>query len=435
MNDQETKHNGNHKVKYASDEGSPKVLWVGDAAVNSGFASCTHAVCGYLRHQGWSVNVLGLNYFGDPHNLPYPIYPCRHPVDKAMDGFGAQRLPHLIDRLRPDVVVFQNDPWNVKAYTDNIREYFEHQDSVGDYLLPSTVGWLAVDGFNQPGDQLYGLDHVVTWSESAMSELVETGCGISASNRTIIPLGVDLNLFYPRDKAVSRQYMNPILKDKFVVAVVCRNQTRKRIDLSIRYFADWISAHSVDDAVLLLHVSPTGPGAGEVDMLRLAKFYNVADRVVISNLDMFNGIPYGLMPFLYSGVDVLLSTAQGEGWALPVLEAMACGTPTITPQWPFTDWIGGASLRVPCPTSSINAPLNSKAYTVGYIPDQQATVEALNAIYTNPDLRLDYSQRGLDRAKEFPWLNTCAAFDTLLRRVVHDRRLSILSDDDGQDDG
>src|SRR5262245_40689869 len=126
-----------------------RVLFVGDAVVSSGFSRCTHAACDALHEAGWDVHVLGLNYYGDPHPHSHlSIYPCMQPLDHGRDVFGVSRLPFLIARLNPDVVVLLNDPWNVPAYLQQIKH-----DLPRGFEFPAVVGWLAVDADNQRGDQ------------------------------------------------------------------------------------------------------------------------------------------------------------------------------------------------------------------------------------------------------------------------------------------
>src|SRR5580765_6972456 len=88
-----------------------RLLWIGDAACASGFARCTHYTLDALR-QSWDIVVLGLNYMGDPHDYPYKIYPCF----SGGDLFGIGRIPELVQKYRPEVVVIQNDPWNIPQY-------------------------------------------------------------------------------------------------------------------------------------------------------------------------------------------------------------------------------------------------------------------------------------------------------------------------------
>src|SRR5678816_2489484 len=111
-----------------------KLLWVGDAAVASGFAKSTHGVLETLR-KTWDVSVLGLNYLGDPHPFAYRIYPC-YP---GGDFFGVGRLEYVVEREKPDVIVLQNDPWNIPAYVEKLEEL---------KCPAKKVGVIPVDGKN-----------------------------------------------------------------------------------------------------------------------------------------------------------------------------------------------------------------------------------------------------------------------------------------------
>jgi glycosyltransferase involved in cell wall biosynthesis len=39
------------------------------------------------------------------------------------------------------------------------------------------------------------------------------------------------------------------------------------------------------------------------------------------------------MPLLYGGADAFVLPTRGEGWGLPILEAMAAGVPAIATNW------------------------------------------------------------------------------------------------------
>ena len=93
------------------------LLWMGDAAVACGFARCTHNTLKVFV-DSWDVHVLGLNYTGDPHDQPFKIYPAW----SGGDAFGLNRVAGLITKIQPDVVIVQNDPWNIPAYITKIGD-------------------------------------------------------------------------------------------------------------------------------------------------------------------------------------------------------------------------------------------------------------------------------------------------------------------------
>ncbi len=281
-----------------------RIIFIGDAGVSSGFARGTHNYVLGLQ-KSFDVHVLGLNYDGDPHKLPYPIYKCsRNPHE---DGFGIVRMNELIRKLGPSAIVVQNDPWN-------FREYIKHAGNV------PVVGIVAVDGRNCQGGQLNGLASAIFWTQFGLDEARLGGYGGRAA---VIPLGVDLDIYKPMDRLTVRKSMglDKILAtrnlppDSFIVGVVGRNQARKRLDLTLEYFAEWVHGHKINDAVLWLHVAPTGEKA--IDLDGLAEYYHISDRIMIPDIEPIHGVPEEFLARAYNVFDTGFSTTQGEGFGLP----------------------------------------------------------------------------------------------------------------------
>jgi glycosyltransferase involved in cell wall biosynthesis len=376
-----------------------KVLWVGDAIASTGFAKCTHAVCDELHKQNHEVHVLGLGYYGDPHLYPYPIHPAFQPLDYGHDLFGSGRLPHLIHRIKPDVVVILNDPWNIKGYLADI-----HSSLPKSYRLPPIVAWLAVDGKNQRGAELNDLYHVATWTEFAKRELIYGGC---TRNISVIPLGVDHSVFYPRslhtsrDKVLDERTRKLVDDDAFVIGVVGRNQYRKRLDLSIQVFSEVYK--QIDDAYLYIHTAPTGEES--TDIRSLVKYYGIKGRVILSEPRLGYGEDEPLMPYIYSAMDLYLTTSQGEGWSLTTLEAMACGVPCVAPDWSgLGDWAQSAAALVPCSGVALTAPRDRGLHTLGGVVDVEECVKSITNLHNDRVLYNEHIDRGLQLAQSLSGL-------------------------------
>lgn len=403
--------------------GNPSVLWVGDAAVSTGFARCTHAACDELHRMGWHVDVIGVNYPGDPHDYPYDIYPGFSPHGGGRDVYGMGRLQVLSRELKPDIVVLLTDPWNVAGYVKALPDIVDL--SMSDVTNASdekahilTIGWLAVDAKNQDGRPLNDLDHVISWTQFGADELTHGGYNGESS---IVGLGVDIDVFKPADKSKARQALFngiDIPADAFVVGVVGRNQwPRKRLDLSIEYFAHWVKTRSIDNAYLYIHSAPTGERG--YDIWRLVEHYGVKGRVMHGSPPMGVGVDDASMVDVYNAMDVYLTTTQGEGWGLPALEAMACAVPCVVPDWSgLGEWVEDAAMRVPCYQTAVSAPINGLAYTVGGIPDRDSMCEQIDLLYRDEDVQRFYSEAGLRLAEGLTWERTGQEFSAVLESVL-----------------
>ncbi len=125
------------------------------------------------------------------------------------------------------------------------------------------------------------------------------------------------------------------------------------------------------------------------------------ERLGLAGRVRFTGyVPDADLPALYSGAACFCYPSLYEGFGLPPLEAMACGTPTITSNVSsLPEVVGDAALLVD-PTS---------------VPDLTA---ALRRLLTDPAAQATYRARGLVQADRFSWDRTAretrAVYDAVL---------------------
>lgn len=377
-----------------------KLLWIGDAACDTGFARSTHSVLETLQRH-FEVIVLGINYHGDPHSHPYLIYPA----GVKGDPFGVNRVKALARKEQVSLVVIQNDTWNIQPYLQQLE---------GAYPVAAV---LPVDGLNVKGRALNDLQLGVFWTQFGLEEARRGGFSQPA---TVIPLGVDLKAFQPRDRSVCRKNVLPerllngaVSQDIFIVGNVNRNQPRKRLDLTLSYFAEWIKKYAIPDAYLLLHVAPTGDPC--FDLRQLAQYYNVADRIILSGYD--KSFSAESLTQLYGVMDVGLSTTQGEGWGLTTMEGMACGIPQIVPEWAaLAEWTREAVELIPCSEIAVT---QKRINTIGAVPDRAKMIVSLQSLYASMAKRSELQHKGLARVSEprFRWNTIGEQFVAALRTL------------------
>jgi glycosyltransferase involved in cell wall biosynthesis len=123
--------------------------------------------------------------------------------------------------------------------------------------------------------------------------------------------------------------------------------------------------------------------------------------------------------------DVLFSTTLGEGFGLPMFEAMACGTPLIVPDWSaLGELVEDGGIRVPC-TSTAAHP--NQVEVMGGVMDKRGAIEALDALYRNRELRQQFGQAGV-RVVNHPryrWENIGQEFLRVVERCVNESRITI----------
>jgi glycosyltransferase involved in cell wall biosynthesis len=410
---------GRNRVVVDLGEREPlSVIVVGDAEVSTGFAHCTHAIAQALYDRGHKTTVLGISHFGDPSDCPYPILVPNYPME-GDDRSGIGRLPHIVSRVKADAVVLVQDPWNVNEYLFNLDAILP-----ADVEAPTMIGYLAVDAMNQHGQPLNRLDSVIVWTEFAKDELREGGY---TGPIKVIPLGVDVENFRPRDKVEAREKLGlpkSLPADAFIVGYVGRNQQRKRIDLLIAAFARWVKTNAIDNAYLYLHIGPTGEASHNVRSL--AKHYGLVDRVLLQELEIQHGHNAEMMAWTYAALDVFATATQGEGWCLPALEAMASRVACVVSGFSgLGSWVGDAAVKVRCPTLACNAPLRN-AHTIGAVPDVDEFAAALNDLYRSEIHRKTYALRGHRLAQEsrFRWENIGGAVADEVERAAAFRRIA-----------
>ena len=154
---------------------------------------------------------------------------------------------------------------------------------------------------------------------------------------------------------------------------------RQNLIRAVKCFAAFIRKNNIDDLVFVL-------GGAHWD-----RFISILE----SEIENLNELKDKILKIgyvddadqaaLYSGALFFVYTSQYEGFGLPPLEAMSCGTPVITSN-----------------NSSLPEVVGGAAIMIDY-DDDAAHIKAYEDYYFNEELRKENSKKGLEQARKFSW--------------------------------
>jgi len=209
----------------------------------------------------------------------------------------------------------------------------------------------------------------------------------------VIRHGVDRTRFHPVDRrAFLRHFGLP--EDRRYMLYVGSEQPRKNVPAVVRTF---IRARKEFPDLILLKV-------GRADEV---KHFPIREQL-LSQLSaaglrnqalFFDFVPDDLMAGAYSAADVFVFPSLYEGFGMPVLEAMACGTPVVTSNTTAIPEIAkNAAILVP-PT------------------DEDAILEGTLRVLRDDVLRAELSAKGRSRAEELNWDKAAGELLSLYRQL------------------
>lgn len=227
-------------------------------------------------------------------------------------------------------------------------------------------------------------DKLIAVSEFTMLSLIEK-MGVSANKITVAPLGVDHDNYRPhlsidRLREVRNIYGLPGDFILFVGTV----EPRKNLARLIEAFEE------VKEPISLVIAGKLGWKYGAI----LKQIERSPKRRKIM---LIGYVPEADKPYIMKLARVFAWPSLYEGFGLPVIEAMAVGTPVVTSNVSSLPEVAGDSaiLVNPYNTSDI--------------------ANAITTLHVNEVLRDHYIQKGLERSKEFSWKKCAAIIKTVLQ--------------------
>jgi glycosyltransferase involved in cell wall biosynthesis len=186
--------------------------------------------------------------------------------------------------------------------------------------------------------------------------------GISASKITTVPLGVDRARFRAIEVPTDFRERHGLPAGHEYVLYVGSEDPRKNLDTLLAAFA---AVHRERPAARLLKVGGPQLPAWRHRLRRLAGEFGIAHAV-----RFFDHVPDEDLPLFYNAAAVCAMPSLYEGFGLPVVEAVACGTPVVCSDRASLAELAGDGVTLTPPTvdgfvAALNAVLASAGRPLG----------------------------------------------------------------------
>lgn len=317
------------------------------------------------------------------HFSASPTIPFR--INRRLRNFSSRAVAPFVKPFAAEVLettdIYHSPfyPLPARSRTGRIKRFLTvydlipvlHPEFFGAQL--SALGLKILESINRD-------DYVLCISQATKDDLCAYKKNLDPA-RVIVTHLAGSELFFPcREKARIEQMRKKygIPQDASYVLSLSTLEPRKNIEQVVNSFAQLAREQSLTDLRLVL-AGPRGWDYGEI--LKAVERFNLAAESII-----FTGyVPDDDLAPLYSGALAFVYLSLYEGFGLPPLEAMQCGTPVITSnRASLPEVVGGAGMM--------------------FDPaDKNGVSQAIFDLYQNVSLREKMSRLSLERARQFSW--------------------------------
>lgn len=353
---------------------------------NSGYGKVCRNICLRLLKKGYEVDILAYTHFGTPIKYEgLTVYPALNFEDK----FAAAALKVWAEHLKPDVIFQFFDLWVLggKLHT---------------YGYPY-IAYPPIDCTPVQAPMIEDLKHAV--AIFAMTRFAQNQLKKLGFDSHYVPHGVDTKTYKPLDQVECRRIFN-LPENCFIFGFVGTNfSERKNIPGLLRAFRKFIdlTGASPEEVKLLLwtyiHKDDLNPFGDELP----AYFQHLGISKYIcypNELQYWVGLTEEQMSILYNCMDAYVTASSGEGFGLPVLEAMACGKPAIAPNFSsHPELVEGCGLLAKIAEYQ---PRN-RIMSFQAVVDTGDLADKMRQLYEDQSLTRLYGRKAREKALEYDW--------------------------------
>ena len=429
-----------------------KILVMSDSSkLHTGFAIVTREIFTHLNKTG-KYEIVQIGWFHQETNedCTYPIWLTEKDTRTGKltqeDKYAHRSFPKYVDKFKPDLVWSLGDEWMI-----------DHVKDAPNRNTFKWIGYFPIDGEPSPskwGPVIENMDVAVAYGEYGKNVISKRAPN---ANLTYIHHGVNTKVFSPKDvktKILEKKSILGVSPEKKIIGIVARNQPRKAFDKLFKaYFyvlnGQYIKCNSCNkltvypysavekkfrqvskckhcgssivskgsprnDVTLYVHAAALDCGW---ELFDLQRDFDLEGKVLINpDLKIGTGVSELTLAAIYNTFDIFTLPTRGEGFGLPILEAMSCGIPIVITNYSAPpEWAMGCGELIN-PIVFEAEPLTNIRRA---IIDMDLYVTALVKLLDDPDLRKKYGDEGRKRALEMDWSKICKRWESLIDNVLY----------------
>ena len=329
---------------------------------------------------------------------------------------GQDILDQVINRFQPDILLTIGDFWHLNYISDpNIcktRRWFQWCSYI-------PVDGEPVNGGLPPGiiQTISDIDIPVAYTNYAKKAVLKSVFDQETRNRIkVIYHGVDTNVFKPDLEERRKLREKYDLQDKFVFLSISRNQSRKNIPELFRAWKTFSETPNASGKVVLWPHMHFGDSAG----------WNIDDMLSVLNLKNKSILYYDYVAHssshlitvkdeevakLYQIADAFI-LLSGEGFGLPIFEAMATGLPCILLNHSACGELG-AEGRAHLIEVKDSITWTGSHLTQRPIPHVEDVVAAMDKVFSDAVYRNKIAAAGMEFATKYTWDTVLNEWDSI----------------------
>lgn len=327
--------------------------------------------------------------------------------DCSFIAFSAKQFPFGSQYEIPEEFVFQEVdkkkgntvnsnvdvmwfPWNIPSFPSRSISVLTIHDVIR-FRFPKS-GFLGAYYTNKEKRSLCNaanyVSHIVADAEFSKQEIVSF-LSVPPGKVTVIPLGVNCEFFFPRERVEVEKPLKQLNIHFPYILYVGAVQPSKNVELLLDAYALLVKEKEFSHSLILAGNCQSEGGYRELIGKKI-KGKNLNSVYILENMTD------DMLPFLYAGADLFVFPSAYEGFGLPPLEAMASGVPVVTSRaTSLPEVIGNAGVLVDLDLHTIS--LDKKACELA---------NACARVLQNETLHKSLVEQGLNRVKQFSWVNT-----------------------------